>query len=149
MGTTSLTLKVLLSHIRHATLHRKPITVTDSEVRGLSARISPTGRVTWVASKSIGRGRGSTQRVVVGHYPGMNLDQARIEAGHTISRLAKGEDVVSQVKAANHWLVVCATDHSETPEPLRGEFTDLVEAKKAINSYLEKKGDAGDETTSD
>lgn len=99
MGTNSLTLKALQSHIRHATLHRMPITVTDSEVRGLSARISPTGRVTWVASKSIGRGRGSTQRVVVGHFPGMSLDAARIEAGHVISRLAKGEDVVSQVKA--------------------------------------------------
>ncbi len=59
MSTAPLTVKALQSHIRHAVLHRKSITITDSEVRGLSARIAPTGRVTWVASKSFGRGRGT------------------------------------------------------------------------------------------
>lgn len=112
MKPYSLTHKLLLSNIKLATAHGMPITLTDSEIRGLSARISPTGRVTWVATKSIGKGKGSMHRVVLGHYPGMNLDQARIEAGQTISRLAKGEDVVSQVKAAKRAKVarmVCPT----------------------------------------
>lgn len=45
--------------------------------------------------------------------------------------------VVKKFKPYNHWLVVCATDHSKTPEPLCGAFTDLVETKKAINAFLE------------
>jgi integrase len=100
MSTVLITAKLLKSNVKYSIDNGLPVTLTDSELRGLSARISPTGRVTWIASKSIGRGKGSTQRVVLGHYPGMSLDQARIEAGQTISRLARGEDVHSQVKQA-------------------------------------------------
>lgn len=100
MTTTAITTKLLHSHIRQASTNGLTITLTDTELRGFGARISPTGRVTWIATKSIGKGKGSMQRVVLGHYPGMNLDAARLEAGLTISRLAKGEDVVSQVKQA-------------------------------------------------
>lgn len=70
---SNITNRLLASTIKDATANGVPITLTDSELRGLSARISPTGRVTWVASKSIGRGKGSTQRLVIGHYPGMSL----------------------------------------------------------------------------
>lgn len=94
-----ITSRLLASKIKEATSDGVPLSLSDSELRGLSARISPTGRVTWVASKSIGRGRGSTQRVVIGHYPGMSLNDARIEAGQTIARLARGEDVLSEAKA--------------------------------------------------
>lgn len=96
----NITNRLLSSKIRSAITSRLSITLWDRELKGFGARISPKGRVTWLASKAIGRGRGSTQRIVVGHYPGMPLDQARIEAGHTISRLARGEDVASLIKQA-------------------------------------------------
>lgn len=99
-STVVITANILKYNIKIAVSNGLPITLSDAEVRGLTARISPTGRVTWVASKAFGKGKGSTQRVVVGHYPGMDLTQARIEAGQTIARLAKGEAVASQVKAA-------------------------------------------------
>lgn len=99
MAKLNLTAKLLASQIKLSVSSRKPVTLYDTEVRGLLARISPTGRVTWAASKSLGRGSGSNQTVVVGHYPGMSLEAARIEAGLAIARLAKGDDVASQVKA--------------------------------------------------
>lgn len=104
-STVVITANILKYNIKIAVSNGLPITLSDAEVRGLTARISPTGRVTWVASKAFGKGKGSTQRVVVGHYPGMDLTQARIEAGQTIARLAKGEAVASQVKAAKRALV--------------------------------------------
>lgn len=98
--SSNITSRLILSRIKEATTTGRAIAIWDGELRGFGARISPTGRVTWIASKAIGRGKGSTQRVVVGHYPGMPLDQARMEAGQVIARLAKGEDVISQVKQA-------------------------------------------------
>lgn len=98
--STNITNRLVLSRIKQATATGRTIAIWDGELRGFGARISPTGRVTWIASKAIGRGKGSTQRVVVGHYPGMSLDDARIEAGQALTRLAKGEDVASQVKQA-------------------------------------------------
>lgn len=80
----------------------------DSEVKGFGARVAPTC-ITWFAQKSIGK---STQRIVVGHYPAMSLKDARIEAGHTIIRLAKGEDVSSaraQAKQAKVQRLQCPT----------------------------------------
>jgi integrase len=91
---------LLHSKIKEALSSGAPLTIWDAELRGFGVRVSPKGRVTWLASKAIGRGKGSTQRIVVGHYPGMPLDQARIEAGQIIMRLAKGEDVQSAVKRA-------------------------------------------------
>jgi len=99
-STPNITAKLLASKIKEAKSTGLPITLWDAGLRGFGARISPKGRVTWIVSKAIGRGKGSTQRVVVGHYPGMSLDDARIEAGQALTRIAKGEDVVSQVKQA-------------------------------------------------
>lgn len=98
--TSSITNRLLAAKSRQAKNYPNGLYLWDAELKGFGVRISPKGRITWVASKAIGRGKGSTQRVVVGHYPGMPLDQARIEAGQIIARLAKGEDVQSAVKQA-------------------------------------------------
>jgi len=71
----------------------------DSELKGFGVRISPTC-VTWLAQKSLGKGKGSTQRIVVGHYPALSLKEARVKAGQTISALAACEDVRSTRAAA-------------------------------------------------
>lgn len=125
-----ITSRLLTSKIKEATSDGVPLSLSDSELRGLSARISPTGRVTWVASKSIGRGRGSTQRVVIGHYPGMSLNDARIEAGQTIARLARGEDVLSEAKAIKRAKV---------------EQRQCLTIKEASSDYLDQR--SGDITT--
>lgn len=96
----NITNRLLSSKTKEAKTTPNGLYLWDAELKGFGTRISPKGRITWLAQKAFGRGKGSTQRVVVGHYPGMSLDQARIEAGHTIARLARGEDVQSAVKQA-------------------------------------------------
>lgn len=168
----NITNRLLASLIKEASTNGLSYALTDTELRGFTARISPTGRVTWLASKSIGRGKGSTQRVVVGHYPGMSLADARIEVGAIISRLAKGEDVMSSVrgaKAAKVERMLCPTikqavaDYLDTRTnadtryeievrqlmerqviPELGASTRLNEVSKAdIRSLIKKRRDAG------
>jgi hypothetical protein len=95
MGNITITLRVIKSKLKEAESTRNGLYVWDADLKGFGVRISNTGRVTWLAQKAIGRGAGSTQRIVLGHYPALSLDDARKEAGQTITRLMKGEDVLS------------------------------------------------------
>lgn len=122
---TSLTNRLVASKIKEAVAKGQSLTLWDGEVRGFGARISPTGRVTWVARKAIGRGRGSTQSLTLGHYPGMSLEAARIDAGLAIARLAKGEDVVSQVKQARRDKV----ERQQCPS-VKAAVSDYLDARK-------------------
>lgn len=105
----------------------------DSELKGFGVRISPTC-VTWLAQKSIGKGKGSTQRIVVGHYPALSLKEARIKAGQTISALAACENVRS---------TRAATKQSKR------EYLLSPTVREAIDNYLaERKRDASKDPTS-
>jgi integrase len=105
---TTSTLTIRLIEAKQKLAPTRGLYLFDSAVKGFGARISPTC-VTWIAQKSIGK---QTQRIVIGHYPAMSLKLARIEAGHTISCLARGEDVASSraaAKAAKIERLVCPT----------------------------------------
>ena len=122
---TSLTNRLVASKIKEAVAKGISLTLRDGDVRGFGARISPTGRVTWIARKAIGRGRGSTQSLTLGHYPGMSLEAARLDAGLAIARLAKGEDVVSQVKQARRDKV----ERQQCPS-IKSAVSDYLDARK-------------------
>lgn len=105
----------------------------DSELKGFGVRISPTC-VTWLAQKSLGKGKGSTQRIVVGHYPALSLKEARVKAGQTISALAACEDVRSTRAAAKQ---------------SKREYLLSPTVSEAIDNYLtERKRDAARDPTS-
>lgn len=96
----NLTNRTITTQIKAALSTSNGLYLWDTNLKGFGAYVSPKGRVTWIAQKAIGRGKGSTQRVVLGHFPGMSLEDATLKAGHTISSMASGDDVVSEVKAA-------------------------------------------------
>lgn len=123
--TPNLTNKIITAKIKEAKSDGLTLTLWDGEVRGFGARISPTGRVTWIARKAIGRGKGSTQMLTLGHYPGMSLETARVDAGLAIARLAKGEDVVSQVKRARRDKV----ERQQCP-PIKTAVSDYLDSRK-------------------
>lgn len=53
--------------------------------------------------------------------------------------------VIKKFRPFNLWRIVCKEDLSQTPSSLADSYTDLPEAKKAINLYLENL----DESTTD
>lgn len=131
MVTTVLTPRVIEASKAKAT--HNGLYLWDSELKGFGVRISPTC-VTWLAQKSIGKGKGSTQRIVVGHYPALSLKEARLKAGQTISALAACEDVRSTRAAARQ---------------SKREYLLSPTVSEAINNYLiERKRDAARDSSS-
>lgn len=81
-------------------LRRKPPTIPtflwDTELQGFGAKVWPSGQVSWIIQKWIGGRGGKAKRVVVGRYPGMDLEKARLEAGEAITATRKGADLVDK-----------------------------------------------------
>jgi hypothetical protein len=125
MATISITQRTLTAKISEAGKSKRSFFLWDTDLKGFGVRIAASGRTTWLAQKAIGRGAGSTQRIVVGHYPAMPLDEARLKAGQTISRLASGENIVSvhaAKRAAKRERLQCPTI-SEASTRYLGEWS--------------------------
>jgi integrase len=67
--------------------------VRDVEVRGLSIGINPTGRKSFYVYYRVGGGRGSVERrPVIGTYPAMTVQEARVKARDILACASRGED---------------------------------------------------------
>lgn len=64
----------------------------DSELKGFGLRVSPKGRKTYVVQYRAGR---RTRRYKVGNAHSLTPDEARREAKHLLSDIARGEDPAS------------------------------------------------------
>jgi integrase len=71
----------------------------DQELQGFGLRASPKGRVSWFIEKWSGGRGGRAKRVVIGHSPPLDLEEARREAGAKINQHWNGVDLVSEKKA--------------------------------------------------
>jgi hypothetical protein len=85
MATDKITTKGIDALRRKAPAQGKPLLVWDTELRGFGAKVWPSGQVAWLVQRWVGGKGGKAKRVVVGRYPGMPLDAARVEAGAAIT----------------------------------------------------------------
>jgi integrase len=96
-----LTLKLTSAAIAKASVDsitdQTPIRLYDTEVRGLSCIIRPSG-VSYVVQRRIGGRKGKQVRLVIGNAPEMSLDAARTEALLKLSQIRQGKDLTSRRK---------------------------------------------------
>jgi len=71
--------------------------VRDSEVRGLTLRVTPTGVKTWVLVRWV---RPNTERIKIGRWPDVSVKGARDAARVLIGRMAAGDNPADQRRAA-------------------------------------------------
>ena len=71
--------------------------VRDSEVRGLTLRVTPTGVKTWVLVRWV---RPNTERIKIGRWPDLSIKAARDAARVLIGRIATGDKPADQRRAA-------------------------------------------------
>jgi integrase len=71
--------------------------IYDTVAPSLAVRIASTGQRSFVVVKKI---NGKTQRITLGRYPGLRLDDARQAAQTIAGEIAKGDDPVALRKAA-------------------------------------------------
>jgi integrase len=77
----------------------KPVFHWDSELKGFGLKVSPAGRITFVAQYRR-RGHRQDRRVTIGTYPSVMPDQARKSATEIIARANLGHDAVEDRRAA-------------------------------------------------
>src|SRR3954449_9666757 len=61
----------------------------DTGVRGLAIGVSPTGRKTFVVYRKVG---GRPERITLGAYPDLSIEQARGLASQCNAAIARGEN---------------------------------------------------------
>ncbi|NIY92588.1 tyrosine-type recombinase/integrase [Vibrio diazotrophicus] len=111
--------------------HEKEFVLTDGH--GLSARVSPKGKVRWQYRYKIG---GKNKRMDLGDYPALSLLKARDVAAQCREWLADGFDPkqkrslereeklhpVTVKEALEYWLVEYATDNRANSDKHRAQF---------------------------
>lgn len=103
-----------------------PTFIWDTELQGFGAKVWPSGQVSWMIQKWIGGRGGKAKRVVVGRYPGMDLERARLEAGEAITATRKGADLVDK--------------RTKARLAKRAELQ-AIKLEDAIDKYLKRKSD--------
>ncbi len=67
--------------------------VRDTELKGFSVRIAPTGEKTFAVMYRAGKGRGAPKRrMTLGTFGPVTVDQARNEANQILAAVSRGED---------------------------------------------------------
>src|SRR4051812_559195 len=61
----------------------------DTAVRGLAFAVSPTGRKTFLLIRKI---NGRPERITIGRYPDLSIEQARGRASEMNAAIARGEN---------------------------------------------------------
>src|SRR5262249_7996733 len=78
------------------TVRRDRVTfLWDSQLKGFGVKVTPTA-VSWIVQKWQGGRDGKSQRVVIGRYPPMELDEARRRASLAIGEVSNGADLVTR-----------------------------------------------------
>ena len=95
MAATKITTRELAAHQRTAQREARALYLWDATLKGFGARISPT-RVSWVVQKWTGGRGGKAKRIVIGHHPELELEQARKAASGVINDVHTGVDIVSK-----------------------------------------------------
>jgi integrase len=69
----------------------------DAKVPGLCVRVSPTGVKTFMARRWI-RDAGKAERVTIGRFPSVTIEQARRKAGEVNHAIARGENPAAAIR---------------------------------------------------
>jgi hypothetical protein len=93
-----ITLKTLTWARNEASKTGREVYVWDTELTGFGLRASPTA-ISWLAQKRKGPRGVKLQRLAIGRYPPMELDEARELARQEITKLSQGVDLLSERRA--------------------------------------------------
>jgi integrase len=100
MAKTKITVRALDALRSDAKRRSATAYVWDSELRGFGARVSASGQTSWLVQKWVGGRGGRAKRVVLAHYPPIDLDEARKLASIAIGDVGKGVDLVDKKSKA-------------------------------------------------
>ena len=70
---------------------------SDSKTRGLGIAVTPAGKKTFLLYRKI---RGRPERINIGPYPDLSVEQARGKASELNAAIARGENPAEQKRAA-------------------------------------------------
>lgn len=101
--------------------------VWDKTLQGFGATFTPKERISWVVQRWMGGKDGKSKRVVIGSYPAMGLDAAKIEAGKLIAAHRQGQEL---------------PDRRERIQAER-KAIDAVPISEAIELYVKRNGTPG------
>lgn len=86
-------------------------------------------------------------------FTDINPDNRKTLAGESNSDVVRSQVyrgfVIKEWRPYHHWKVFCLEDQSMPPDELRGAYTSLKLIRIAIDEFINKNGEAGNETPSD
>lgn len=117
--------KLSVKLCRNARSEDRERLLSDSEVRGLALRVHKSGVKSWIFQWSKG---GRVQKVTLGRYEDLSLDQARTEASAHRDRIRLGNDPAAERRAQRAaWTV----------RDLWRHFEDSIRGKRAASTRRE------------
>ena len=90
----------------------RDVFVWDQQLHGFGLKVTPKGRKVFLAQYRLGGRAGRTQRVTLGSFGTITVDQARQQARHVLGQSATGHDPAGE-RAAKAVVLVCPDDDAD------------------------------------
>jgi integrase len=105
----------------------KDVFYRDSELPGFGIKVTPIGRISFIAEGRIKGGK--SKRVTLGHFPVLKLDEAREEARASLLTMSKGDDPVELAREAREDKSRALAKQEALSVTLETVFKDFLKAR--------------------